>query len=123
MLVRNGSAVATTTRVMALFRMTASSPLKRNSAYGPANSKTKETGELSFMRRIGGRCQRGVRRCLWVNGEATTAQILEWAYPRGPGRDRRQRMDRARAVRHAAGQIAVKVGRVWPGGNVWRLKG
>jgi hypothetical protein len=69
------------------------------------------------MRRLGGRCQRGTRRCLWVNGEATTAEILEWAYPRGPSRDRRQRMNRARAVRHAAERIAVKVGRVWPGGG------
>jgi hypothetical protein len=63
------------------------------------------------MRRLGGRCQRAVRRCLWVNGTASTVQILEWAYRR-PGVSRRQRMNRARAVRHAAGKIAVKVGRV-----------
>jgi hypothetical protein len=31
------------------------------------------------MRRIGGRCQRSVRRCLRANGEATTAQIMAWA--------------------------------------------
>jgi hypothetical protein len=34
------------------------------------------------MRRIGGRCQRSVRRCLRANGEATTAQIMAWAYRR-----------------------------------------
>jgi hypothetical protein len=73
------------------------------------------------MRRIGGRCQRGVRRCLGTHGEASTAQILEWCYY-WPGETRRQRMNRARAVRHAAEKIAVKVGRMWPGGNVWRLK-
>jgi hypothetical protein len=28
--------------------------------------------------------------------------LLEWAYPRGPGRDRRQRKARAIAVSHAA---------------------
>jgi hypothetical protein len=44
------------------------------------------------MRQLGGRCQRAVRRCLWVNGTATTAQILEWAY-RWPGRDRRTRKE------------------------------
>jgi hypothetical protein len=34
------------------------------------------------MKRLGGRCERGLRRCLWVNGTATTAQILEWAFAR-----------------------------------------
>ena len=37
-----------------------------------------------------------------AGGIATTAQLLEWAYPRGPGRDRRQRKARAIAVSHAA---------------------
>jgi hypothetical protein len=36
------------------------------------------------MRRLGGRCQRAVRRCLWVNGAASTAEILEWADADGP---------------------------------------
>jgi hypothetical protein len=55
-------------------------------------------------------------------GIATTAQLLEWAYPRGPGRDRRQRKARAIAVSHAARKMAAVIGRVWPGGNVWRLR-
>jgi hypothetical protein len=72
------------------------------------------------MRRIGGRCQRSVRRCLRAHGEATTAMIVAWAYRR-PAETRRQRQCRAQAVRYAASRIAVKVGRVWPGGNVWRM--
>jgi hypothetical protein len=71
---------------------------------------------------MSGRCQVGVRRALWVHNVASTAQILEWAYPWGPGKTRLQRIDRARAVRRAAERMAVKVGRVWPGGNLWRLK-
>jgi hypothetical protein len=58
------------------------------------------------MRRIGGRCQRGVRRCLRANGEATTAQIMAWAYRR-PAETRRQRQRRAQAVRYAASRIAI----------------
>jgi hypothetical protein len=51
---------------------------------------------------------------------STTAQIMAWAYRR-PAQTRRQRQCRAQAVRHAASRIAIKVGRVWPGGNVWRM--
>jgi hypothetical protein len=65
------------------------------------------------MRGIGGKCQRGVRRALWVLGMASTQEILE---------TRRQRKNRARAVCLAAKKLAVRVGRTWPGGNVWRLK-
>ena len=73
------------------------------------------------MRRIGGRCQRGIRRGLLVHGVATTQQLLAWVYPRGPGRDRRERKNRARAVMLAARKMAVAMGRQWPGGTVWRL--
>jgi hypothetical protein len=73
--------------------------------------------------RLGGRAQRGARRALIAHGgEATTMQMLEWCY-RGPARDRRTRINRCRAVRRAAERLAVKLGRVWPGGNVWRLRG
>jgi hypothetical protein len=38
------------------------------------------------MRRISGRCQRGIRYALWALGEATTVEILEYCYPwPGPG--------------------------------------
>jgi hypothetical protein len=74
------------------------------------------------MRRIGGRCQRGVRRALLIHGVASTAMLLAWVYPRGAGRDRRERKNRARAVSLAARKMAAVIGRVWPGGNVWRLR-
>jgi|SRR5215831_10179155 len=86
-----------------------------------ARRKTCRSWKSSVMRRIGGRCQRGVRRALWVLGTASTQQIVEWAYG-WPGESRRQRKNRARAVNLAARKMAVVVGRVWPGGNVWRLK-
>jgi hypothetical protein len=87
------------------------------------NARTRTMGEkrdlLVMRRRLGGRCQRGARRALWAHdGIATTAQLLEWAYPRGPGRDRRKRKARAIAVSRAARGMAIVVGRVWPGGNV-----
>jgi hypothetical protein len=62
-----------------------------------------------------------VRRALLVNGEATTAELLRWCY-RGPGRTRHERKNRARAVWFVAMAMADRVGRVWPGGNVWRLR-
>jgi hypothetical protein len=49
-----------------------------------------------MRRRLGGRA------LLLHGGIATTAQLLEWAYPRGPDRDRRQLKARAIAVSHAA---------------------
>jgi hypothetical protein len=77
------------------------------------------------MKRLGGRCQHGLRRCLWINGTATTAQILEWAYPRGDGGDPRVRHNQRRAVRHAAKRLAVAIGRSSRGKGrpvIWRLK-
>jgi hypothetical protein len=41
------------------------------------------------MRRISGRCQRGIRYALWAIGDATTMEILEYCHP-WPGEDRRQ---------------------------------
>jgi hypothetical protein len=71
--------------------------------------------------KLGGRVQRGVRRALVLHGEATTAELLRWCY-RGSGRTRRERKNRARMVWFVATATAVKVGRVWPHGNVWRLR-
>jgi hypothetical protein len=70
--------------------------------------------------KLGGRVQRGVRRALLVRGQATTAELLQWCY-RGPGRSRRERQNRAQVVRRVAAATAARVGRVWPGGNLWRL--
>ena len=71
--------------------------------------------------KLGGRVQRGVRRALLVSGECTTTELLRWCY-REPGRTRRERKNRARGVWFVATAIAVRVGRVWPGGNVWRMR-
>jgi len=68
-----------------------------------------------------GPVQRQVRRALTVHDTATTMQLVGWCY-RSHGRDRRARNNRCRAVRRAAAEIAVRVGRVWPGGNIWRAK-
>jgi hypothetical protein len=101
----------------------------RTASYGGANAHiAQEIGrEAEFipMKRLGGKCQRGVRRGLWANGEATTSELLEWAYPRGIGDDPRQRHNRRRAVRHAAARIAVAIGRSSRGKGrpvIWRLK-
>jgi hypothetical protein len=58
------------------------------------------------MRRISGRCQRGIRYALWALGDATTIE-LEYCYP-WPGEDR---------VCLAARKMAIVVGRT--GGNLW----
>jgi hypothetical protein len=64
------------------------------------------------MRRISGRCQRGIRYALWALGEATTIEILEYCYP-WPGEDRRQRKNRARAVCLAARKTIASPARLW----------
>jgi len=73
------------------------------------------------MRRISGRCQRGIRYALWAIGDATTMEILEYCHP-WPGEDRWQCKNRARAVCLAARGMAIVGGRTWTGGNLWRLK-
>jgi hypothetical protein len=78
------------------------------------------------MKRLGGRCQRGVRRCLWIYGAATTGELLLWAYPSGIGSDPKVRHNQRRAVRHAAERLAVAIGRSSRGKGrpvKWRLKG
>jgi hypothetical protein len=69
----------------------------------------------------GGCCERGVRRCLWANSPASTAEIVEWAYP-FDARDRRNGM---RAARRAAERVAIRIGRSSKGKGrplLWRLK-
>jgi hypothetical protein len=71
--------------------------------------------------KLGGHVMRGIRRCLFVHGTATTAAMLQWCY-RERGRTRRERLHRARAVRGAASKLAVRIDRRWPDGILWRLK-
>jgi hypothetical protein len=77
------------------------------------NNRRTGRGHKYFVRRA-------VRRALLALGEATTSQILRWAYPRGV----RSSECATRAVRHAATRIAVRVRRLPAahGGWVWRLK-
>jgi hypothetical protein len=67
-----------------------------------------------------GRCQRGICYALMALGEASTKQILEWCYEE-PAKTRRQRKNRARRVVLTARRMAIRIGRVWPGGTLWRL--
>jgi hypothetical protein len=76
------------------------------------------------MRRIGGRCQRAIRRCLRANVVASTAELLTWAY-RGGSDDPRVRGNQRRALRHAAKRLAVAVGRSPTGKGrpvLWQLR-
>jgi hypothetical protein len=55
--------------------------------------------------------------------ELTTRDLWEWTHPRETMcRDRHRRLNICRAIRKAADKMAVRVGRVWPHGNVWRLR-
>jgi len=77
---------------------------------------------------------RGCRRAFLAAGnrEVTAAELFAWCYARRT-RHKRVRLsardgdemflDRRnayRAIRRAAGKMAIRVGRVWPGGNMWR---
>jgi hypothetical protein len=69
-------------------------------------------GCLFFVMTRTGKIQRGIRRALMVQGEATTAELLRWCYPRGPGRDRYERKNRYRAIRGAADKAAGRTVRM-----------
>jgi hypothetical protein len=81
------------------------------------------------------RVQRGIRRAFvaYPDHEFTTRELLEWTHPRARGWRRprkgnplparaRDRDNHCRAIRRACDQLAVRVGRRWPDGVVWRLK-
>lgn len=79
-----------------------------------------------MKRRLGGKCQRAIRYCLWhaPNGMATTAELLEWSH-RGGSADLKIRDNQRRAIRRAAEQLGIKVGRSPKGRGrpiLWRLK-
>jgi hypothetical protein len=63
----------------------------------------------SYMKRLGGKAQRGGRRALIVlGGEATTRQIWEWSHPPEVNcRDRCRRQNISRAIRRAAAQLGL----------------
>jgi hypothetical protein len=72
----------------------------------------------------GGKAQRGIRRALVAHGgEATTRQIWEWTHPSEVNcRDRRRRQNISRVIGRAADKIAVRAGKRWRDGIVWRLR-
>jgi hypothetical protein len=67
--------------------------------------------------------------------DVTAVELFAWCYARRAQRKRVRlsvrdgdetfldRRNAYRAIRKAAAKMAVKVGRVWPGGTVWRLRG
>jgi hypothetical protein len=75
--------------------------------------KNPRIGQSFVMRRISGRCQRGIRYALWALCEATTMEVLEYCYS-WPSEDRGQRKNRARAACLAARKMAIVVGRHGP---------
>jgi hypothetical protein len=67
---------------------------------------------------------RGCQRAFLAAGDSdvTAAELFKWCYPRRRGGSFLDRRNSYRAIRKAAGKMAVKVGRMWPHGNVWRLR-
>jgi GNAT superfamily N-acetyltransferase len=56
-------------------------------------------------------------------GTEVVKGLIEEEARAGQALTRLDRSNAYRAVRKAAAKMAVKVGRVWPGGDVWRLRG
>jgi hypothetical protein len=82
-------------------------------------------GLLSDMNARRGKVDRGVRRAFLVsNGRVlTTRELWTWTHPRElHHRDRHRRKDISRSIRRAAEKLAIRVGRRWPDGLVWRLR-
>jgi hypothetical protein len=77
---------------------------------------------LSAMKPIG-RVQRGVQRAFLVFPKRafTTRELLAWTHPRGMATSLRERRNYCRAIRRAADRVAMRVGRRWPDGLIWRL--
>ena len=72
-----------------------------------------------------GRVQRGILRAFIVAPEWTTRELMEWTHTmplhRG-GRSHRERHYYCRDIRRAADQLAIRIGRRWPDGIIWRAK-
>ena len=81
---------------------------------------------MSPKKRVG-RVQLGIRRAFIVapDREWTTRQLMELTHTmplyRG-GRSHRERHNYCRSIRRAADRLAIRVGRRWPDGILWRRK-
>ena len=84
----------------------------------PTGSISAESNQMSFRIWPFGRCQRAARSLLDLGPTTTTRAIMHWAY--GDRGLRRDRLHRARVARRACVSLGlIRVGRVWPGGNIW----
>ena len=72
-----------------------------------------------------GRVQLGIKRAFTVGPEWSTRELMEWTHTmplyRG-GRSYRDRLNYCRSIRRAAERLAIRVGRRWPDGIIWRLR-
>jgi len=94
-----------------------------NQSWRPPTANMASYGLLSAMKRIG-RVQRGVRRAFLVRPRhsLSTRELLAWSHPRLARAPLRERRNACRAVRRAAEQLAIRVGRRWPDGLLWRAR-
>jgi hypothetical protein len=71
-----------------------------------------------------GHVQRGVEYALIAHngGPITTSIAVEWAYALRRYQGKPIKSQHLVYVRRALDRAAVRVGRVWPGGVVWRAK-
>jgi hypothetical protein len=77
---------------------------------------------FSAMKPGVGRVQKAIRRAFRARpGHSfTTRELLAWSHPRGARRPLHDRRNCCRAIRHAADQPCVRVGRLWPDGVLWK---
>jgi hypothetical protein len=98
----------------------------QSGALGFMSSKIDRLGGKRNYKRIG-RVQLGIKRAAIAapDREWTTRQLMEFTHTmplyRG-GRSYRERSNYCRAIRRACQKLAIRVGRRWPDGIVWKLK-
>jgi hypothetical protein len=72
-----------------------------------------------------GRVQLGIKRAFIVGPEWSTRGLMEWTHTLQLYRCKRLRRDRlnyCRSIRRAADRLAIRVGRHYPDGIIWRLR-
>lgn len=92
----------------------------------PFTHASEDFGEAQLMSRTG-RVQLGLRRAAIVapDREWSTRELMGWTHTMQLYRCQRSRRDRlnyCRSIRRAAERVAIRVGRRWPDGILWRLK-
>jgi hypothetical protein len=74
-----------------------------------------------------GRVQLGLRRAAIVapDREWSTRELMEWTHTMPlyrSGNSYRARLTASRSIRRACQKLAIRVGRRWPDGVLWRLR-